>query len=770
MLTWWAFGNICLFAGLIYIFLQYGIPILWDKLQEKYGFKIGLYNFYKYKFEFSADKIHGINKGLIINNVGSIEKINMTALRILPKISFSRLNKHWFTVEIQNLCILIDGKKIKKNIGNIKKNKTKKIKPKKNNKLKKKLNKLFNNFINSILNNNALHFILNNVIKHLFAISIENVDIRYITSQNTLINYRQDFIYIYSGIEPSTIISVNTENSNNYQDFFLRVLISPFSINHYQNIKLLPDEKLVYDFNYQLTEPIFENINKVTPLLMSEESTEFTLKWTSKINFRRNIELGIYINGFTIEINEIKKLMKTLKQQNNKYNSSSISEDKIINDTEEFKDIIDNKDNKVTQSIKTTNEVKDDFLVQNSNNEDDINYDIIETVLDYLDALNIHLKFNINRLAVIKTNNKLYSLPSILLTLNKLSLETSIVSVPETERQIIHDSTFEIYDLVVDLFNGKMSAIYLENNEMQLFRLPYFSTIINNSSIKDIRKIEDVFNCCNLFQILVDSPEINVCETYVSMILEELFCSKNINNELKVRRGPSMSFSSATSSFENISENIINEEIEMKKQKKPISSPQNKLILTILEFLTIYTSIHIVNPSFKMRLSKNTVRSHLPKFPSHHFLVFATHIDEIYIKGIAHNIISSKEYHSYMEKLRSNNMNKSSTEKSPKNLKIDRDVLYNILRSDLYDPDSNINFNIVFKNFYVDTKLVKQGDVYNLSYSNEKDLHMDNFQINLSLSLPKINRFGNVEKNIPTKGKLLLYFKNILIVFIFNNI
>jgi len=758
MLTWWAFGNICFFASLIYIFIQYVIPVLWNKFQKKYGFKISLYDFYKYKFEFSADKIKGNNQKFSINNVGAIEKINVTTLRILPKISFSKLNKHWFTIEIQEFCLLIDGRKIKKD-NSKKKNKVKKPKVKKSpNRLKKKFNKLIKNIINNILNNGVLHFFLNKIIKHLFVLNIENADIRYITPQNTLINYRQENVYIYSGIEPSSIVTVDTEKFK-CQDFFLRMLISPFSINHYRNIKLLSDEKLVYDFEYPLTDSIFESINGTTPILMSEESSDIVLKWTGKVNFRRNIELGIFINGFTIEINEIKNLLKVLKQPIK--NNDNI----LLNDSIEFESAEDIRDVSVihdSKSTKDNKESKEKSSSKNSSNEDFINYDVIEVILDYLDALNIHLKFNINRLAVIKTNNKLYSLPSILMTLNKLSLETSVVSVPETERQIIHDTTFEIYDFIIDLFNGKMSAIYLENNEMQLFRLPYFSTILNNSSIKDIRKIEDVFNCCNLFQILVDSPEITICETYVSMVLEELFGSKNNHHELKnVKKD--LSFSSTTSSIENINEIVKDETKESKKKsQKPMSSSQNKLILTLLEYLTIYASVHIVNPSFKMRLSKNTVRSHLPKFPSHHFLYCATHIDEIYIKGIVHNIVSSEECRSYLEKIKTNKIDKHHNKHHSDTIDSDKSVLYNILQSDLYDPDSNVNFNISFKNFYIDTQLIKQGDIYDLTYSNDKDLHMDNFQINLNISLPKINRFGDIQTKIPIEDDLrtdvMLYF------------
>jgi len=688
------------------------MPKLWDKLQRNYGFKIDLYDFYKYKFEFSADKIQGKNRDFTIKNVGSFEKFSVTTFRILPKISFSRLNKHWFTIEIQDFCLLIDGRKVKKTTANKnKKNKVKKPKVKKRpSKLRKKLNKLLKNIINTILNNSVLHFVLNNIIKHLFAISIGNVDIRYITPQNTLINYRHEKVYIYSGIEPSSIVTIDTKQFN-CQEFFLRVLISPFSINHYRNIKLLPDEKLVYDFDYILTEPLFENINQTTQLLMSEESTDIILKWTGKINFRRNIELGIYINGFTIEINEIKKLMKILKQSVSHHKSDSSYD---FSSTEKFdgKDVIDENSEITTHSEtkETPPSVKQTPRVKKTTDDDFINYDIIETILDYLDALNIHLKFNINRLAVIKTNDKLYSLPSILITLNKLSLETSVISVPETERQIIHDSTFEIYDFVVDLFNGKMSAIYLENNEMQLFRLPYFSTIINNSSIKDIRKIEDVCNCCNLFQILVDSPEINLCETYVSMVLEELFGNKNNhNNESKTRYSRSLSFSSMANSVDNISENNNDNnnnndtndnnndnnnnnnnnntnDNTVKKEKKSLTTSQNQLFLTLLEYFTLYASIHIVNPSFKMRLSKNTVRSHLPKFPSHHFLIFATHIDEIYIKGIVHNLVSSEECRSYMEKIRTNQSNDLKITTPTDTFNPNKSVLFNIIHSDLYDP------------------------------------------------------------------------------------
>lgn len=752
MLTWWAFSCICFFASLIYIFLQYVIPVLWDKLQEKFGFKIGIYNFYKYQFEFSADKIQGGNRDFFVTNVGSIEKFNLNVLRILPKISWSRINKHWFTIEIQDLSLVIDGRQTKENKN--KKNKVKKTKVRKPpNKLKKKFNKILKNFINSILNIEALHYILNNIIKYLFALRVKNADIRYITPQNTLINYRQENLYIYSGIDPSSSITVDSKNFK-CQEFFVRILISPFSINHYRNIKLLPDERIIYNFDYYLTDPIYENINNTVPLLMSEESTEIILKWTGKVNYRRNIELGININGFTAEINEIKKLVKILQYP---IKNTQSSQESLINENSKFKS---NDDVKVSQNLKPLN------IESTKYDEDIINYDMIETILDYLDALNVHLKFNINRLAINKTNNKLYALPSILVTLNKLSFETSLVSVPENERQIILDSTFEIYDFVIDLFNGKMSAIYLENNQMQLFRLPYFSTILNNSSIKDIRRMEDVFNFCSLFQVLIDSPEINLCETYISMALEEILVNKSSNHETMRRSTRSLSFSSAISSIETLNE--IPVEVNDKKQKSSphnsMSPSQTKLILTLLEYFTIYASIHIVSPSIKIRLSKNTVRSHLPKFPSHHFLIFASHIDEIYIKGIVHNIVSSQECRNYLEKLRTNKIDKdndnsnNNKNKTLSNINPDKSVLYNVLNSDLYDPDSNVNFNVLFKNFYIDTKLIKQGDIYDFTYNNEKDLHMDNFQINLNISLPKINRFGQIESAIPTPGLFLFYY------------
>jgi hypothetical protein len=742
MLTLWAFSCICFFASLIYIFLQYVIPVLWDKFQEKLGFKIAIYNFYKYQFEFSADKVQGGNRKLFVTSIGSIEKCNINVIRVLPKISWSRINKHWFTIEIQDLSLIVDGRKVKENKN--KKNKVKEQKVKKTpNKLNKKLKRILKSFINSILNIEALHYILNNIIKYLFAFRIKNVDIRYITPQSTLINYRQENFYIYSGIDSSSSITVDSKNFK-CQEFFIRVLISPFSINHYRNIKLLPNEDLVYNFNNYLTDPVFEKINRIEPLLKSEEYTEIILKWTGKVNYRRNIEFTININGFTFEINEIKNMMKILKQSDS--NNTNLDQESSPNPSS----------NEISKPADS-----------NLDNKDIINYDTIETVLDYLDSLNIHLKFNINRLAVNKTNNKLYALPSILATLNKLSFEISLISIPETERQIIVDSTFEIYDFVIDIFNGKMSAIYLENNQMQIFRLPYFSIILNNSSIKDIRKMEDVFNFCSLFQVLIDTPEINLCETYISMALEEALVNKNTTNEITRRNTRSLSFSSATSSIEDFNE-VLLEENENKPKSNPLSSmgeSQTKVILTLLEYLTVYSTIHIVNPSIKIRLSKNTTRSHLPEFPSHHFLVFASHIDEIYIKGIIHSIVSNQECRVYLEKLRTNKIDKQGNNNSKGSLSIfnpDKSVLYNILNSDLYDPDSNVNFNITFKNFFVDTKLIKQGDIYDLTYNNEKDLHMDNFQINLNISLPKINRYNQLESAIPTKDDLrtdvILYF------------
>ena len=36
---------------------------------------------------------------------------NINVIRVLPKISWSRINKHWFTIEIQDLSLIIDGRK-----------------------------------------------------------------------------------------------------------------------------------------------------------------------------------------------------------------------------------------------------------------------------------------------------------------------------------------------------------------------------------------------------------------------------------------------------------------------------------------------------------------------------------------------------------------------------------------------------------------------------------------------------------------------------------
>lgn len=337
MLTLWAFLQLTLLAGIIFGFFQFVIPTIFEKIKKKYGLKINYYGILQYGIDYT-NKIDKVEK--ISENKNGLKKFIVNYFTIYP--SFPSLNKKWINIEIEDIKLLIEIKNNyettkKQNGNNIKKNKEKNTK--KNKKLPSFISSLQKIIINNILKNDTVQKFLNNIIKDLFSIQIKNINIRIITSSNSIVNYKQENISFYSGLITNT--SSTKKNDNTYNEdlrntlsyFYIKLLISPFAIYNY-SLDINKYNNSVMDFSNDL---FIENDTSLihSSILMSEEITEILFKW-NKQN-KKYFEFDIFINGLTMEYNEIQKLILDLKKKQDSnmekenINNSLETEDNEVN-------------------------------------------------------------------------------------------------------------------------------------------------------------------------------------------------------------------------------------------------------------------------------------------------------------------------------------------------------------------------------------------------------------------------------------------------------